>query len=118
MNDTTIINKLENLKKLREERKITQVKLATDLEVSQELISRYEVGSSFPQQNMIIKICKYFNCSSDYLLGMTSIRLPINQLNLNSDTVHSLELYNKYQSLSSEDKKCFDRFLSFLTESK
>ena len=53
MNDTTIINKLENLKKLREERKITQVKLATDLEVSQELISRYEVGSSFPQPNMI-----------------------------------------------------------------
>ena len=58
MNDNKIIDKLENLKKLRESKNITQRKLSMDLDVSQELISRYEVGSSFPQPNMIIKIAQ------------------------------------------------------------
>ena len=49
MEENMSINKLENLRKIREKRNITQVKLATDLEVTQELISRYELGSSFPQ---------------------------------------------------------------------
>ena len=56
MNDTKIINRLDNLRKIRESKNITQTKLSIDLEVSQELISRYEVGSSFPQPNMLIKL--------------------------------------------------------------
>ena len=76
MNDNKVIVNLGNLKKLREARNITQLKLSIDLNVSQELISRYEVGSSFPQPNMIIKIAQYFNCSTDYLLGLTDIKEP------------------------------------------
>ena len=76
MNDDKVINRLDNLRKLRESRNITQVKLSTDLEVSQELISRYELGSSFPQPNMLIKLADYFNCSVDYLLGLTDERKP------------------------------------------
>ena len=47
MKDTNIINRLDNLKKIRESKNITQIKLSTDLGVSQELISRYELGSAF-----------------------------------------------------------------------
>lgn len=116
MNDSNIINRLDNLKKLRESRHITQVKLSTDLEVSQELISRYELGSSFPQPNMLIKLANYFNCSVDYLLGITDILTPTKYLSSNSETKKSAELYYKYNSLSKEDKKYFDRFLSFLLD--
>lgn len=114
MNDSNIINNLENLKKIRTSRNITQVKLSTDLEVSQEVISRYEIGSSFPQPNMLIKLARYFNCSTDYLLGLTDITTPVNTLASNSEQLKASELYNKYKSLSKEDKKCFDRFLTFL----
>ena len=114
MNDSKVINKLENLKKLRESKNITQVKLAIDLEVSQELISRYELGSSFPQPNMLIKLANYFNCSVDYLLGITDIPTPINYLvNPNKNNA---EILNKYNSLSNEDKKYFDKFLTFLVD--
>lgn len=116
MNDSKVINKLENLKKLRESKGITQVKLAIDLEVSQELISRYELGSSFPQPNMLIKIANYFNCSVDYLLGITNIPTPVKYLVANKDNVKFSELYSKYNLLSNEDKKCFDKFLSFLVD--
>ena len=116
MNDSKVINKLENLKKLRESKGITQVKLAIDLEVSQELISRYELGSSFRQPNMLIKIANYFNCSVDYLLGITNIPTPVKYLVANKDNVKFSQLYSKYNLLSNEDKKCFDKFLSFLVD--
>ncbi len=116
MNDNTVINKLDNLRKLREDRNITQIKLSTDLEVSQELISRYELGSSFPQPNMLIKLANYFNCSVDYLLGLTDIQTPVKYLSSDSKTIKSADLYSKYDSLSKEDKKYFDRFLSFLLD--
>ncbi len=115
MNDSKVINRLDNLKKLRESKNITQVKLSIDLDVSQELISRYELGSSFPQPQMLIKLAEYFNCSVDYLLGITDIPTPIKYLNYTTDNLKNADILNKYNSLSAEDKKYFDRFLSFLT---
>ena len=114
MNDKKVINSLDNLKKLRESKNITQVKLSTDLGVSQELISRYELGSSFPQPNMLIKLSEYFNCSVDYLLGITDTTTPVKYLTSNSQNVEAAELYNKYSSLSKEEKKYFNLFLDSL----
>lgn len=113
MNDTKIINRLDNLRKIRESKNITQTKLSTDLEVSQELISRYEVGSSFPQPNMLIKLANYFNCSVDYLLGITDVTTPIKYL-ANSNDIKNTDIIIKYNSLSDKNKYCFDKFLSFL----
>lgn len=116
MNDSKIINKLDNLKKLRKDKQITQLKLSIDLGISQELISRYELGTSFPQPNMLIKIADYFNCSVDYLLNRTDVKTPIKYLN-NSQNIQSAELYSKYDSLSTTNKQCFDKFLNFLLQS-
>lgn len=113
MNDNKVIDKLKNLKKLRESKNITQLKLGMDLNVSQELISRYEVGSSFPQPNMIIKIAQYFNCSTDYLLGLTDIPTPVKYL-VQNNNIKNADILNKYNSLSIENQRCFDRFLQFL----
>lgn len=114
MNDNNTIKKLSNLKKLRETKNITQVKLSVDLGVSQELISRYELGSSFPQPQMLIKLANYFNCSVDYLLGLTDISTPINILTSNLENLKATELYNKYNSLSNENKSHFDNYLNYL----
>lgn len=42
MNDNTVINRLDNLRKLRESKNMTQLNLGMKLDVTQELISRYE----------------------------------------------------------------------------
>lgn len=114
MKDSTIINNLNNLRKIREERNITQIKLSTDLGVSQELISRYEVGSSFPQPNMLIRLAQYFNCSVDYLLGLTDSPTPIKYISSNAITHEDYELISKYNLLSNEDKSHLNSYLSFL----
>jgi len=49
------------LKELRKEKKITQLKLAIDLNLSQNTISRYETGEREASYNELIKIADYFD---------------------------------------------------------
>lgn len=59
------------LKILRKDKGISQLKLALDLNTSQNTISRYETGEREPGINELIKIADYFDVSIDYLVGRT-----------------------------------------------
>ena len=59
------------LKQLRKERGIIQLKLALDLNMNQNCISRYETGDHEADYETLIKIADYFNVSIDYLLERT-----------------------------------------------
>ena len=59
------------LKFLRKQRGITQLKLALDLNMNQNSISRYETGEHEADYATLIKIADYFNVSIDYLLERT-----------------------------------------------
>lgn len=59
------------LKEIRKSKGISQLKLAMDLNTSQNTISRYETGEREPGIAELIKISDYFNISVDYLLNRT-----------------------------------------------
>ncbi|MBE6691187.1 MAG: helix-turn-helix transcriptional regulator [Ruminococcaceae bacterium] len=59
------------LKELRKQRGISQLKLAMDLNMNQNSISRYETGEREADYNTLILFADYFNVSIDYLLGRT-----------------------------------------------
>ena len=59
------------LKEIRTAKGISQLKLAMDLNTSQNTISRYETGDREPGIMELIKIADYFNISIDYLLERT-----------------------------------------------
>ena len=59
------------LKKLRKERKISQLKLALDFNTNQNSISRYENLEREADYNTLIRFADYFGVSLDYLLGRT-----------------------------------------------
>lgn len=59
------------LRELREKRHVSQVKLAIDLGLSQNSISRYENGEREADYATLISIADYFDVSLDYLLGRT-----------------------------------------------
>lgn len=59
------------LRELRKSKGISQLKLAMDLSMSQNSISRYETGSHEADYATLIKIADYFNVSIDYLLERT-----------------------------------------------
>lgn len=59
------------LKELRKKKGISQLRLATELNTTQNTISRYETGEREPGIAELIKIADYFNVSVDYLIGRT-----------------------------------------------
>lgn len=60
------------LKEIRKKKGISQLKLAMDLNMNQNTVSRYETGEREPGINELIKIADYFNISVDYLLERTN----------------------------------------------
>ncbi|MBQ3226633.1 MAG: helix-turn-helix transcriptional regulator [Clostridia bacterium] len=59
------------LKEIRMSKGITQLKLAMDLDTTQNTISRYETGAHEPGIRELIRIADYFQVSVDYLLERT-----------------------------------------------
>ena len=57
------------LKKLRKKKKISQLKLALDLNMNQNTISRYETMEREADYETLIKLADYFDVTLDYLLG-------------------------------------------------
>lgn len=59
------------LKELRKTRGVSQLKLAMDLNMNQNTISRYENCLREANYETLISFARYFNVSVDYLLGIT-----------------------------------------------
>ena len=60
----------KRLLELRCEYNLTQTQLAKNLGVSQDTISLWERNRSNPDAEMLIKLAKFYNTSSDYILGL------------------------------------------------
>ena len=59
------------LRELRKNKKMSQVRLAIELNMTQNSISRYETGERQADYVTLIKFADYFNVSVDYLLERT-----------------------------------------------
>ena len=59
------------LKELRKSKKISQLKLALDLGLNQNSISRYENNEREADYKTLVALADYFNVSIDYLLERT-----------------------------------------------
>lgn len=59
------------LRELREARGYTQLKVALDLNLNQNSISRYESGAREAGYDMLIRFADYYNVSIDYILYRT-----------------------------------------------
>lgn len=59
------------LKELRKKKRISQLKLALDLNMNQNSVSRYENGVREADYATLIAFADYFDVSIDYLLGRT-----------------------------------------------
>ena len=62
------------LGKLRREKGLSQRQAASDLGVSQAVLSHYENDTREPKLEFVIKACKYYRVTADYMLGQTNER--------------------------------------------
>ena len=61
---------MNNLKRLKEMHKMTQTDLAIILETTQQQVSKYETGTRELKESQIRRLCREFNVSADFLLGI------------------------------------------------
>ena len=61
---------IERLKELRIEKHLSQIQLAKETGLSSSAISFWEAGERQPSAQAVITLAKYFNVSTDYLLGL------------------------------------------------
>lgn len=91
----------EKLKMLRNQNNLSQDKFGEIIGIHAKHISKYEQGKVLPNTETLIKIAKYFNVSTDYLLFSSEDIKTIPDLE-NKELLHKFELLNK---MPSEDKK-------------
>ena len=61
----------KKIRELRVKQKWSQSELANKLKTTQDTISLWELGKSYPDVFSVVLLCKTFNVSSDYLLGLS-----------------------------------------------
>ena len=67
----------KNLRKLREDKKISQKSAAASLGVSQALLSHYEKGIRECGLDFLSRASKFYEVSTDFMLGLCDASIPV-----------------------------------------
>jgi len=108
----------ERLKQLRLNLNLRQEDIAEVVNVHRATIGKYEANERFPDKDILITLSKFFNVSIDYLLGLTDIREPINELIEKGEVSIKppSDIEKIYESLPDEEKKMFNDYAKYLEE--
>ena len=68
---------MKKIKEIREDNDFSQREIAKILKISQQSYSRYETGCGYIPAIHIKELCKFYNVSADYILGLTKDKYPI-----------------------------------------
>lgn len=60
----------ERLRQVREDSDLTQAEVATAIGTSQSYYSKQELGKKPISLEQLVKLCRFFHVSSDYILGL------------------------------------------------
>lgn len=84
-----------NLKKLRESKKLTVEQVTEHLSISSSSYRKYEYNEREPSTDVVIEIADFYGVTTDYLLGREPEKNPIAMLNLAIGEKEALEMYVK-----------------------
>lgn len=105
------------LKELRREMDCTQSKLADVLGVTQDSISLWENDKRVPDTQYIVAMAKFFDVTTDYLLGLTdeykSVRFSEENRRLNLPPEENA-LLKKYRAMSDKEKALLAHYMQLL----
>lgn len=91
---------MKNLRKLRQEKDLSQQQMANLMHTTQQSIYKYEKGIASPNLEMLMNMADYFETSVDYLIGNTDIPHKIESVTEYSLNMDEQRLINKYRGLN------------------
>ena len=94
------------IKRLREKRGLIQELLATELGITQQMLSKYERDSSIIKVDVLKKLAGYFNVTTDYLLGLSDVKRDLTgQIRINETIDEYYDLIEVYKKLDKYDQE-------------
>lgn len=110
----SILSLGDNIKKIREQKNISQYALAKILSISQQSVAQWEKGITNPRRTMIDKLSNALNVTPNELFGYDDKLLDEdNQSKINNEiSPEDLELLQKIKKLPPEKKKAIEILVS------
>ena len=101
------INIGQNIKRLRQQKDMTQEQLAQLLCVSSAAVSKWEVGNTYPDISMLFPLAQIFSVSIDELMGYDkeSAKAAIDTILQEARTARRNGLLEKAREILSEARK-------------
>lgn len=94
------------IKQLREKRGLIQEILASELGITQQMLSKYERDITFIKVDILKRIAVYFNVTTDYLLGLSEVKRDLQgQLKVNETLDEYYDLVDIYKNLDKYDQE-------------
>lgn len=94
------------IKQLREDRGLIQAMLASELGITQQMLSKYERDITLIKVDVLIKIAKYFNVTTDYLLGISDVKRNLQgQMKMSEKLDKYYDLVEVYAGLDKYDQE-------------
>lgn len=94
------------IKSLRKKRGLIQEILATELGITQQMLSKYEKDISTIKVDVLKNLAKYFNVTTDYLLGLSDVKRELTgQIRVNEIIDEYYDLIEVYKKLDQYDQE-------------
>lgn len=94
------------IKSLRKKRGLIQKILATELGITQQMLSKYEKDISTIKVDVLKNLAKYFNVTTDYLLGLSDVKRELTgQIRVNEIIDEYYDLIEVYKKLDQYDQE-------------
>ncbi|MCX4297236.1 MAG: helix-turn-helix transcriptional regulator [Lachnospiraceae bacterium] len=94
------------IKELRENRRLIQAILASELNITQQSLSKYERDITTIKIDILKSIAEYFNVTTEYLLGVSDVKRDLQgQMKMNKDIDEYYDLIEVYKGLDKYDKE-------------
>lgn len=84
------------LRNMRESKHMTQADLSKDIGLSRERYNQYENDRRTPDLDTLLLLAKYFNVSTDYLLGRTNVPTPF--CNVGQDLIDEQDIESQWRA--------------------
>ena len=94
------------IKQLRENRGLIQEILASELGITQQMLSKYERDVLCIKVDVLKRIAEYFNVTTDYLLGVSEVKRDLQgQMKVNKTLDTYYDLIEIYKGLDEYDQE-------------
>ena len=94
------------IKQLRENRGLIQEILASELGITQQMLSKYERDVLCIKVDVLKRIAEYFNVTTDYLLGVSEVKRDLQgQMRVNKTLDAYYDLVEIYKGLDKYDQE-------------